>query len=155
MHYWIDGYNFFFRLTKSYTSMKEQEKALLEKLFHTMTHLGSPMTVIFDGREKDPPEALRRNLRAMNIVYTAAHQTADDYILEMLDYAQNPHNEMVISSDNDLLRRSKQKGARTKTIEEFLTTISKKKPTPTDKKPSNESPAELARLLKIFEKPSQ
>jgi predicted RNA-binding protein with PIN domain len=91
----------------------------------------------------------------MNIVYTAAHQTADDYILEMLDYAQNPHNEMVISSDNDLLRRSKQKGARTKTIEEFLTTISKKKPTPTDKKPSNESPAELARLLKIFEKPSQ
>ena len=151
MHYWIDGYNFFFRLTKSYKSMKEQERTLLEKLFQTMTHLNSPMTVVFDGREKDPPEALRRNLRAMNIVYTAAHQTADDYILEMLDYAKNPDQEMVISSDNDLLRRSKQKGARTKTIEDFLKTISKKKSSPDEKKQPKESPTELKRLLKIFE----
>ncbi len=153
MHYWIDGYNFFFRLTKSYKSMKEQERSLLEKLFQTMTHLKSPMTVVFDGREKDPPEALRKNLLSMSIVYTPERQTADDYILEMLDHAKNPDQEMVISSDRELLRRAKQKGARTKTIEEFLKTISPKQTRSTDeRKQTKESSAEFERLLKIFEK---
>ena len=133
--------------------MKEQERSLLEKLYQTMTQLNSPMTVVFDGREKDPPEALRRNLRSMNIVYTPTRQTADDYILEMLEHVKNPDFEIVISSDRELLRKAKQKGARTQTIEEFLKSISKKKSVPTDeKKQTKESSAEFERLLKIFEK---
>ena len=153
MHYWIDGYNFFFRLTKNYKSMKEQERALLEKLYLTMTRLNSPMTVVFDGREKDPPEALRRNLLSMSIVYTPEKQTADDYILEMLDHAKNPDQEMVISSDSELLRRAKQKGARTKTIEEFLNSLAQKKSgLAEERKQTKESKAEFERLLKIFEK---
>lgn len=153
MHYWIDGYNFFFRLTKNYKTMRAQERSLLEKLYQTMTSLNSPMTVVFDGREKDPPEALQRNLRAMNIVYTPATQTADNYILSMLNLAQNPAQEMVISSDRDLLRKSKQLGARTQTIEEFLTTITRKKSSSTEEsKQTKESSSEFARLLKIFEK---
>ncbi|MBP7074941.1 MAG: NYN domain-containing protein [Rhabdochlamydiaceae bacterium] len=152
MHYWIDGYNFFFRLTKNYKSMKEQEKSLLEKLYQTMTQLDSPMTVVFDGREKDPPEALRRNLKSMNIVYTPVNQTADDYILEMLEHTKNPAQEMVISSDRDLLRRSKQKGARTQTIEEFIHKVAHKKTTAVqEKKRTKESSQEFARLLKLFE----
>jgi predicted RNA-binding protein with PIN domain len=153
MHYWIDGYNFFFRLTKNYKSMKEQERSLLEKLYQTMTHLREPMTVVFDGREKDPPEALRRNLKDMNIVYTPATQPADNYILEMVEHAQNPAQEMVVSSDRDLLRRAKQKGARTQTIEDFLKTLTKKASrSPDERKQTQESSAEFARLLKIFEK---
>ncbi|MGH2612865.1 MAG: NYN domain-containing protein [Rhabdochlamydiaceae bacterium] len=133
--------------------MKEQERSLLEKLYQTMTQLNSPMTVVFDGREKDPPEALRRNLRSMNIVYTPARQTADNYILEMLEHVKNCDQEMVISSDSELLRRSKQKGARTQTIEEFLKTISRKKIGSTDeRKRSKESSSEFERLLKLFEK---
>lgn len=153
MHYWIDGYNFFFRLTKSYSSMKEQERSLLHKLHQTMTHLNSPMTVVFDGREKDPPEALRRNLKAMSIIYTPERQTADDYILEALAHSKNPDQEMVISSDSDLLRRAKQKGARTQTIEAFLKKLSRQKAAPSpEKKQTKESSAEFERLLKIFEK---
>ena len=150
MNYWIDGYNFFFRLTKNYTSMREQERELLEKLYQTMRHLKSPMTVVFDGREKDPPEALLRNLRSMKIVYTPAKQTADEYILEMLEAVQNPDQEMVVSSDRELLRRAKQKGARIQTIEEFLKSLSSKKSIE-ERKQTQESSAEFARLLKIFE----
>lgn len=152
MHYWVDGYNFFFRLTKSYKSMKEQERALLQKLYLTMTQLNSPMTVVFDGREIDPPEALRKNLKAMNIVYTPTRQTADDYILEMLEHTKNPAQETVISSDRDLLRKAKQKGAHIQTVEEFLKKISKKPVSADDeKKQLKESSAEFERLLKIFE----
>jgi predicted RNA-binding protein with PIN domain len=152
MHFLIDGYNFFFRLTKSYKSMKEEERSLLEKLYQTMTRLNSPMTVVFDGREKDPPVALRRNLLAMNIVYTPAHQTADDYILEMLDHCKNPADEIVISSDSELLRKAKQKGARTQTIEGFLKSLSHKKTSASpERKQSTESSSEFQRLLKLFE----
>jgi uncharacterized protein len=151
MHYWVDGYNLFFRLTKSYKSMKEQERALLQKLYLTMTQLNSPMTVVFDGREVDPPEALRKNLKAMNIVYTPKRQTADDYILEMLEHAKNPAQETVISSDRDLLRKARQKGAHTQTVEGFLKTINKKKSkSHEDRKQSQESSLEFQRLLKIF-----
>lgn len=132
--------------------MKEQERSLLQKLYLTMTQLNSPMTVVFDGREVDPPEALRKNLKAMNIVYTPTRQTADDYILEMLEHAKNPAQETVISSDRDLLRKAKQIGARTQTIEEFLKKISRKSISADDeKKQLKESSAEFERLLKIFE----
>jgi len=152
MHYWIDGYNFFFRLTKNYKAMREQERELLLKLYKTMQHLGSQMTVVFDGREKDPPEALLRNLRSMKIVYTPATQTADHYIVEMLEHTQNPDQEMVISSDRELLRHAKQRGARTQTIEEFLDSLSRKKVSPyVVRKQTRESSSEFARLLKIFE----
>lgn len=130
--------------------MREQERELLEKLYQTMRHLKSPMTVVFDGREKDPPEALLRNLRSMKIVYTPAKQTADEYILEMLEAVQNPDQEMVVSSDRELLRRAKQKGARIQTIEEFLKSLSSKKSIE-ERKQTQESSAEFARLLKIFE----
>src|SRR3569832_1913777 len=153
MHYLIDGYNFFFRLTKSYKSMKEQERSLLEKLYQTMLDLRSPMTVVFDGREKDPPEALRCNLHAMNIVYTPVHQTADDYILELLDHSKNPAQEMVISSDSELLRKAKQKGAGTQTIEAFIHKVTHPKTKNIEeKKRTRESSHELERLLKLFEK---
>ncbi len=133
--------------------MKEQERSLLQKLYLTMTQLNSPMTVVFDGREVDPPEALRKNMKAMNIVYTPTRQTADDYILEMLEHAKNPAQETVISSDRDLLRKAKQKGARTQTIEEFLKTINKKKSDSyEEQKQAQESTLEFQRLLKIFSK---
>lgn len=133
--------------------MKAQERALLEKLYQTMAHLNSPMTVVFDGREKDPPEATLRNLLAMNIVFTPKRQTADEYILEMLDYSKNVDQEMVVSSDMELLRRSKQKGARTKTIKEFIELVSKKSSAKAEeRKQSKETKADFERLLKIFEK---
>lgn len=136
--------------------MKDHERNLLESLYQAMMQLHSPMTVVFDGREKDPPEALRRNLLSMNIVYTPAHQTADDYILEMMDHALNPADEMVVSSDTELLRRAKQKGARTQTIETFIQTVMSKKHRPSqassEKKQRHESSTQFERLLKIFQK---
>lgn len=155
MHYWIDGYNFFFRLSKNYRAMKNQERHLLESLYQAMMQLRSPMTVVFDGREKDPAEALRRHLLSMTIIYTPAHQTADNYILDMIEYSLNPADEMVVSSDNELIRRAKQKGARTQTIEAFIQDVMRKKnPAPKnspEKKQLRESSSQFERLLNIFE----
>ena len=153
MHYWIDGYNLLFRITKNYREMKQNERKLLAALNQSIILLKYQATVVFDGREKDPPEALRRNFDALALIYTPHHQTADDYILQAVAESADPSKETVVSSDNELLGKAKQRGAKVQTIEEFLSKLVKKK----QKKKSStekvfqESSAELKRLLKIFE----
>ncbi|HEX2580053.1 MAG TPA: NYN domain-containing protein [Rhabdochlamydiaceae bacterium] len=153
MHYWIDGYNLLFRITKNYRDMKQNERKLLAALNHSITLLRYQATVVFDGREKDPPEALRRNFDALALIYTPHHQTADDYILEALADAPDPSKETVVSSDYELLCKAKQRGARTQTIEEFLSKLVKKKhkKKAAQEKEFQESRSEIKRLLKIFE----
>jgi uncharacterized protein len=151
MHYWIDGYNLLFRITKNYRSMKDNERKLLLALNNSLILLKYDATIVFDGREKDPPEALRKNLDSLAMIYTPHHQTADDYILESLT---NPSKETVISSDMELLRKAKQRGAHTLTVEQFLAQLvkkKKKKQPPAPDKTIQETDFQLQRLLKIFE----
>jgi hypothetical protein len=154
MHFWIDGYNLLFRITKNYRALKQNERKLLIALNKSITLLKYQVTVVFDGREKDPPEALRRNLDSLALIYTPHHQTADDYILEAIADAANPSDEVVVSSDLELLRKAKQKGSKTQTVEEFLSRLvrkKKKKKLDDVERTFNESSSELQRLLKIFE----
>jgi predicted RNA-binding protein with PIN domain len=133
--------------------MKENERKLLAALNRALTLMKYSVTVVFDGREKDPPEALRRNLASLALIYTPHHQTADDYILEAIADSSDPSNEVVISSDLELLRKAKQRGAKGQTVEAFLSTlVRKKRRKKTAAEPVfQESSAELQRLLKIFE----
>jgi hypothetical protein len=152
MHYWIDGYNLLFRITKNYRAMKQNERKLLAALNRSVTDRKYQVTVVFDGREKDPPEALRRNLDSLALIYTPHHQTADDYILEAIGDAAHPAHEVVVSSDLELLRKAKQRGAKVLTIEEFLSQLVRKKgKRRSPEKVFQETSSELQRLLKIFE----
>jgi predicted RNA-binding protein with PIN domain len=154
MHYWVDGYNLLFRITKNYREMKDNERKLLAALNRSMLLLKYQATIVFDGREKDPPEALRKNFDSLAMIYTPHHQTADDYILEALSDASDPSKETVISSDMELLRKAKQRGAHTLTVEQFLAKLVKKKQkkkTPEADKTFKETDFQLQRLLKIFE----
>jgi predicted RNA-binding protein with PIN domain len=152
MHYWIDGYNLLFRLTKTYKAMRQNERKILLALNEAILRLGYLVTVILDGREKDPPEALRRNLSSLSLIYTPIHQTADDYILEMIADAAHPAEQTVISSDFELLTKAKQRGARGMTVEQFLIKLTKKrKKAVVEGKEFKETQAHLQRLLKIFE----
>jgi predicted RNA-binding protein with PIN domain len=153
VHYWIDGYNLLFRITKNYREMRQNERKLLSSLNQSIILLKYHATVVFDGREKDPPEALRRNFDALALIYTPHNQTADDYILEALSDSADPSKETVVSSDYELLGKAKQRGAHTLTIEEFLSRLVKKKQKKkaSTEKDFQESSSELRRLLKIFE----
>lgn len=135
--------------------MKQNEKKLLTALNRSIILLKYQATVVFDGREKDPPEALRRNLDSLAMIYTPHHQTADDYILQAIAESSNPSQEIVISSDLELLRKAKQRGAGGQTVEEFLSRLSrkkqKKKALAAKEKVIQETSTEMKRLLKIFE----
>jgi predicted RNA-binding protein with PIN domain len=154
VHYWIDGYNLLFRLTKDYKTMRAQERSILLALNQAISHFKYSVTIVLDGREKDPPEAIRRNLDSLALIYTPHYQTADDYILEAIAASSHPEKEMVISSDLELLSRAKQRGAHGQTIEQFLAKLTrkKKKTSPAPDKEFHETSADFDRLLKEFER---
>lgn len=146
MHYWIDGYNLLFRISKDYQAMKGNERKLLVAINEAMHRRHFQATVVFDGREKDPPEALRKNLDALAIIYTPYNQTADDYILQNFS-----PNDTIVSSDRELTGKARQRGAQTLSVEQFVTRLLKKKKKPSPEKTLQETDFQLQRLLKIFE----
>ena len=133
--------------------MRQNERKILLALNEAITRLSYSVTVVLDGREKDPPEALRRNLDSLALIYTPHNQTADDYILEAISNSSHPEKETVISSDLELLRKARQRGAHGQTIEKFLSQLIRKKKKKSDNpdREPRETSANIDRYLKIFE----
>jgi len=154
--YYIDGYNFLFRVTKSYKALRHHQKELLGALNSWITKMQFDTVVVFDGRQKDPPEAVRSHLANLEVVYTPEGQTADDYILQEVEFSQNPSLLTIVSSDRELTGKARQRGAKTRTIEQFFSFLKgDKKSTPEKEKNFQDTPANIARLLKIFEEKQQ
>ncbi|MGR3912693.1 MAG: NYN domain-containing protein [Candidatus Rhabdochlamydia sp.] len=155
MHYWIDGYNFFFRVNQGEGKVKGQEEMLLETLHEAQLLLGMEMTVVLDGKERNPAEPLLRNVASLRIVYTPFHQTADRYIIDMLECRIKRVQTTVVSSDKALLKLASENGARVQTIEAFIQMIlrkqGKKHRLAQEKKAPSSPPSEMQRFLKIFE----
>lgn len=154
MHYFIDGYNFLFRLSSKKLPLEKKRTLLLITLNEEIEKLRIDATVVFDSSEKLREAAARGHLDALEIIYTTKQETADDYILNAIKTAPNPQNETVVSSDRELTGRCKQLGAKTLTVEQFLSLVQKKKIKRKKATPTNafkETEREIARLLKIFE----
>lgn len=152
MHYYIDGYNLLFRITKNYEALKTHQKQILLALNSWVTQLNLEVTIVFDGRQKDPKEAIRGHLDHLEIIYTPQGQTADAYILHALEESQNLNEETVVSSDRELTGIAKQKGAQILSIEQFLSNLVKKRKKKEPlKKRFQDSEANIQRLKEIFE----
>lgn len=154
MHYFIDGYNFLFRLFQKKGSLQKQRDAALFSLNEEIEKLPLSITVVFDSSEKLREAASRSHLDALEIIYTTRQQSADDYIYKAIEEATHPQNETVVTSDRELAGKCRQLGANTLTVEQFLTHLQKRKAKKRRGKASKgfkESDQEMERLLKIFE----
>ncbi len=155
MQYWIDGYNFLFRITKDYKTLQRQKNQILISLEAWSKAFHLHLTFIFDGKHKAPAEAIRGHLRNIEIIYTHEGQSADSYIIEHVEHHSKPSQIIVVSSDREVLGKSKQLGAKTQTIEEFLSFLLKKdKNRKRDARPApsfKDTDFQIERLRKIFE----
>lgn len=133
--------------------MKAEQKTLMLTLNQWICQLQLDVTLVFDGRQKDPAEAIRGHLDQLEVIYTPHHQTADEYILKEIEDSLSPNEETVVSSDRELTGKAKQIGAHTQSIEGFLSFLTKKRKKITVKRarPLCDSPAHIARLRKAFE----
>lgn len=153
-HYLVDGYNLLFKLPGKHHSLEIKRRALLDLLEKQIAEFDLSVTIVFDGAQRDPLLSVRSHFKSMEVVYTAANQTADDYIFDRI--AEHPRRHIVVTSDRDLATKCKALGAQTQKIQEFLTSLVTKhhkvkrrnRPFPA----FQDSPADIDRLLKIFEK---
>lgn len=149
MHYLIDAYNLLFLAMGKQGTLENKRQKLIEELNEIVLKRQLHVTLIFDGAE----EHLRGHYDAIEIVYTPQRQTADEYILDEVMHTNHPAQMTVVSNDRELIGRSRQHGAKTMTLSQFINYLAKKKIK--QKKsvlPFRESDPEIARLLAIFEK---
>lgn len=154
MHYFIDGYNFLFRISQKKTSLEKQRDLTLHALNEEIEKLRLNVTIVFDSSEKLRDAASRGHLDALEVIYTTKQQTADDYIYKAIEDALQPQTETVVTSDRELAGKCKQLGAKILSIEQFITFIAKKKLQKKRLSPRKEfrdSDKEMERLQKIFE----
>ncbi len=151
----IDGYNFLFRITKDYKTLRTQKNQILAHLEAWADALHLHITLVFDGKHQAPAEAIRGHLRKIEIIYTHENQSADDYIIQHIETLSHPSQTTVVSSDREILFKTKQVGAQGQTIEEFLSfLLNKQKKRKKDRKalPSfQDTDFQIKRLSKIFE----
>ena len=116
MHIIIDGYNFIFGMygLQHAEIQKVREKFLL-RLQNYTEKKKVDLEVVFDAREKEYP--LTTSLgKGLKIVFCP---DADDYIRNTVRDNHNPASILVISSDKEITRDVRKKGAKIKSPSEF------------------------------------
>ena len=152
MHYYVDGYNFLFRICNRGAPLEMRRESLIDILNRELRFLKGRCSLIFDSAQQIrncPQCAFLDNLE---VVYTPRDMTADAYIIELVDQSRTPKMLTVVTSDTGLARQCRSLGAHVTTIEAFITLIIKKTAIEEEEKPTQElSDRELERLRKIFE----
>jgi uncharacterized protein len=154
VHYLIDGYNLLFRLKEKKFPLEKLRQEIILVLNEEACKHHLKITLIFDAARTPPVELNRGHYEALEIVYTAEGQLADDYILEVIEASNNPLQIAVVTSDLKLAKQARHLGATTLLIREFLTLLLKKaqKKKKDHKGEAQETEKELKRLQAIFEK---
>ena len=156
MNYVIDGYNLFFRLQTEVNPLKKKRENFIEALNEALESLHLHATLIFDSHQSHASIfPTKRNLKALEIVFSPEGLSADEYILERLTTERRASDQIIVTSDRELAGRAKHLGAKTKTIEAFFEMLLKReaKKTPEkEEKLETESSHNFERLLKAFEK---
>jgi predicted RNA-binding protein with PIN domain len=119
-HYLIDGYNWLFRTlhhAAKEESLKFERERMLHELSLKLNKAKIQATVVFDS-QYNPDPAERWLSKGITIYFTDSGQTADDFILEFIKYASNPAQYTIVTSDERLAWRVREK-ASTMHIQEF------------------------------------
>ncbi|MEM7174922.1 MAG: NYN domain-containing protein [Chlamydiota bacterium] len=156
MHYLIDGYNFFFRIQQDVLPLAKKRRDFIAALDQLFVELNLSCTLVFDsGRRLSDSFPSKQMLTSIEVVFSPANTSADDYIIEWLTAQRHRKQLTVVTSDRELACRAKTIGAKTESLEEFFRFLRKKEQRSVchaeEEKAAFDSEAEFNRLLKIFE----
>ena len=151
MHYYIDGYNWLFRIPKNRQSLEERRRIFIQEIHKLVLDHPSLVTLVFDSADPSKEVSSKGNFKSLEIIFTPKKQTADEYIENAVELSKKPQNITVVTLDRQLQEKCRIRGARVLTMEEFYLLFAKKKRVQKEKS-YFELPAQTARLLRIFEK---
>lgn len=125
MHYYIDGYNLLFRLLKPGDDLKKQREQITIDLEAKTALLELDVTLVFDSHYQEGDNT-RSHLHNLEIIFTAAGETADAFILQEIKEAKNPSKHTVVTSDKTLARLCRLRLAKTEEVDEFISWLNKR-----------------------------
>ncbi len=125
MHYLIDGYNWIFRILRAGNDLIEQRTKMVRELNEKAQYLDLNMTIVFDAHHQGG-ELHKSHFKHVEIVFTAAGETADDYILHYLKHCRLPDECTVVTSDKKLAWQARRRSAKTEEISPFLQWLDKR-----------------------------
>ena len=117
MHYYVDGYNFLLREEIPHALEQAREQFLLY-LSERAALLGLSITVVFDASFKESLGA-RQHYRGVDILFTEAGETADEWILKKIASSSTARQSVVVTGDRQLRRLASMLSAKTESIAHF------------------------------------
>jgi predicted RNA-binding protein with PIN domain len=121
VHYLIDGYNLFFRTTRGEEGshfQTEREKIIIY-LSEQLEIAKLQATLVFDAAWQEGPSQTKIK-GSLEIHYTESGESADDWIVSEVKRSALPIEVTVVTSDRNLAWRSRNKGAQTIHVEDFM-----------------------------------
>ena len=154
MHYFVDGYNFLFKLSHNWHfDLRSQREALIQAFNERIEELNLSLTIVFDGAEMPRGDYTRGHWKSVEVVYTHEGLSADEYILRRLEEAKHGKLYTVVSSDRELMNKAKLYGASIMDNQTFLKLIEQRRLRRRKRKGSTnicDTKENIARLEKIF-----
>ncbi len=153
MYYLIDGYNFLFRIDGSKKSpLEERRESLIHVLNEKLTPFKGRVAIVFDSAEQMREFPQCAILSHLEVIYAPKGQTADTYIIELVEQRKSPRTITVVTSDSGLAHQCRHIGTEILSIDDFIAFVIKKNTKRSPVEPSYcESKKEIERLRKIFE----
>jgi uncharacterized protein len=154
MHYYIDGYNLLFRLMHKGENLQDLREHVIQEINKKVSLVHLDVSIVFDA-PLQLGEGSRSHYDAVEILFTAKGETADEFLISELRICTDPHQETIVTSDKKLAWRARHKSAHTQSVEEFIDLLNRmyknklkqlKKPQPAPRKSSpliNPAPQKL------------
>ncbi len=148
---YIDGYNLLFRISERNIDFQEQRDSIITDLNTIGELINEHFIIVFDATYQADPASYFQ-YHSATVVFTRAGQCADEYLMDSVKNALDPHNYLIVTSDKRLARRVGYFGGRTISVEQFTKNLRRrynkkqqprpqKRELPSIKKPAAKDPA--------------
>jgi predicted RNA-binding protein with PIN domain len=116
----IDGYNLMYRMELT-GSLEQKREKMLDELAQFLSVNPNEMLVVFDGT-KNPSNHRGKDVRhGIKIFYSAQGETADDYIMEMVEKRTGKAKmHLIVSSDRKITDFAREHFMKVMTSDEFV-----------------------------------
>ncbi len=151
MQFLLDGYNILFTLQESNASLKLRREQVVEFFQRKFKLCHFTGILVFDGKIRRDEESGRNYQSPLEIRYTPQGESADAYIVHLLERDPCPRQTTVVTNDRGLIAHVRSLGAEIMSPSKLVQRLVRKK-TDAFPKELSDSPKNIERLNEIFEK---
>ncbi|MFQ6107999.1 MAG: NYN domain-containing protein [Candidatus Aminicenantales bacterium] len=155
MAYLIDGNNFIGYLSPSFLKDPRSKQALISQLLVFNRQKRTKIYLVFDGPPLQDLETKKLREESLSIIYPGIDEDADRVIKRIIEKQTDLRRFSVVSSDREIRRFAKTKGARSLSCKDFHRLLKAslreyRKDLETKKKDIALSPLEVDHWIDIF-----